>query len=72
MNEKKEENKIVPRRIGNFAQDGRQYGRTSKGTMARINPATGNVVPRVRLSKKERLRMRKEMKAFEQASEGSK
>lgn len=60
-----------PRRLGNYSQDGRCYGRTPKGTYLRINPATGKVVPRVRLSKKERLRMRAEIKKTAQAKEGN-
>lgn len=60
-----------PRRLGNYSQDGRCYGRTPKGTYLRINPATGKVVPRVRLSKKERLRMRAEVKKMAQAKEGN-
>ena len=60
-----------PRRLGNCSQDGRCYGRTPKGTYLRINPATGKVVPRVRLSKKERLRMRAEIKKMAQAKEGN-
>lgn len=60
-----------PRRLGNYSQDGRCYGRTPKGTYLRINPATGKVVPRVRLSKKERLRMRAEIKKMAQAKEGN-
>lgn len=56
-----------PRRLGNYSQD----GRTPKGTYLRINPATGKVVPRVRLSKKERLRMRAEIKKMAQAKEGN-
>ena len=60
-----------PRRLGNCSQDGRCYGRTSKGTYLRINPATGKVVPRVRLSKKERLKMRAEIKKMAQAKEGN-
>ena len=60
-----------PRRLGSCSQDGRCYGRTSKGTYLRINPATGKVVPRVRLSKKERLKMRAEIKKMAQAKEGN-
>lgn len=60
-----------PRRLGNYSQDGRCYGRTPKGTYLRINPATGKVVPRVRLSKKERLKMRAEIKKMAQAKEGN-
>lgn len=60
-----------PRRLGNYSQDGRCYGRTPKGTYLRINPTTGKVVPRVRLSKKERLRMRAEIKKMAQAKEGN-
>ena len=60
-----------PRRLGNYSQDGRCYGRTPKGTYLRINPAPGKVVPRVRLSKKERLRMRAEIKKMAQAKEGN-
>ena len=60
-----------PRRLGNYSQDGRCYGRTPKGTYLRINPATGKVVPRVRLSKKERLKMRAEIKKMTQAKEGN-
>ena len=60
-----------PRRLGNYSQDGRCYGRTPKGTYLRINPATGKVVPRIRLSKKERLRMRAEVKKMAQAKEGN-
>lgn len=60
-----------PRRLGNYSQDGRCYGRTPKGTVLRINPATGKVVPRVRLSKKERLKMRAEIKKMAQAKEGN-
>ena len=60
-----------PRRLGNYSQDGRRYGRTPKGTYLRINPATGKVVPRVRLSKKERLKMRAEIKKMAQAKEGN-
>lgn len=60
-----------PRRLGNYSQDGRCYGRTPKGTYLRINPATRKVVPRVRLSKKERLRMRAEIKKMAQAKEGN-
>lgn len=60
-----------PRRLGNCSQDGRCYGRTPEGTYLRINPATGKVVPRVRLSKKERLKMRAEIKKMAQAKEGS-
>ena len=59
------------RRLGNYSQDGRCYGRTPKGTYLRINPATGKVVPRVRLSKKERLKMRAEIKKMAQAKEGN-
>lgn len=60
-----------PRRLGNCSQDGRCYGRTPEGTYLRINPATGKVVPRVRLSKKERLKMRAEIKKMAQAKEGN-
>ena len=60
-----------PRRLGNYSLDGRCYGRTPKGTYLRINPATGKVVPRVRLSKKERLKMRAEIKKMAQAKEGN-
>lgn len=60
-----------PRRLGNYSQDGRCYGRTPKGTYLRINPATGKVVPRVRLSKKGRLKMRAEIKKIAQAKEGN-
>ena len=60
-----------PRRLGSCSQDGRCYGRTPKGTYLRINPATGKVVPRVRLSKKERLKMRAEIKKMAQAKEGN-
>ncbi len=60
-----------PRRLGNYSQNGRCYGRTPKGTYLRINPATGKVVPRVRLSKKERLKMRAEIKKMAQAKEGN-
>ena len=60
-----------PRRLGNYSQDGRCYGRTPKGTYLRINPDTGKVVPRVRLSKKERLRMRAEIKKMAHAKEGN-
>ena len=60
-----------PRRLGNCSQDGRCYGRTLEGTYLRINPATGKVVPRVRLSKKERLKMRAEIKKMAQAKEGN-
>ena len=60
-----------PRRLGNYSQDGRCYGRTPEGTYLRINPATGKVVPRVRLSKKERLKMRAEIKKMAQAKEGN-
>ena len=60
-----------PRRLGNCSQDGRCYGRTPKGTYLRINPATGKVVPRVRLSKKERLKARAEIKKMAQAKEGN-
>lgn len=60
-----------PRRLGNYSQDGRCYGRTPKGTYLRINPATGKVVHRVRLSKKERLKMRAEIKKMTQAKEGN-
>lgn len=60
-----------PRRPGNYSHDGRCYGRTPKGTYLRINPATGKVVPRVRLSKKERLKMRAEIKKMAQAKEGN-
>lgn len=60
-----------PRRLGNCSQDGRCYGRTPEGTYLRINPATGKVVPRVRLSKKERLKMRAEVKKMAQAKEGN-
>lgn len=60
-----------PRRLGNCSQDGRCYGRTPKGTYLRINPATGKVVPRVRLSKKERLKMRAEIKKMAQVKEGN-
>ena len=59
------------RRLGNYSQDGRCYGRTPEGTYLRINPATGKVVPRVRLSKKERLKMRAEIKKMAQAKEGN-
>ena len=70
--EQKEKSVIYrPRRLGNYSQDGRCYGRTPKGTYLRINPATGKVVPRVRLSKKERLRMRSEIKKMAQAKEGN-
>ena len=70
--EQKEKSVIYgPRRLGNYSQDGRCYGRTPKGTYLRINPATGKVVPRVRLSKKERLRMRAEVKKMAQAKEGN-
>lgn len=60
-----------PRRLGNCSQDGRCYGRTPEGNYLRINPATGKVVPRVRLSKKERLKMRAEIKKMAQAKEGN-
>lgn len=60
-----------PRRLGNCSQDGRCYGRTPEGTYLRINPVTGKVVPRVRLSKKERLKMRAEIKKMVQAKEGN-
>ena len=60
-----------PRRLGNCSQDGRCYGRTPEGTYLRINPATGKVVPRVRLSKKERLKMRAEIMKMAQAKEGN-
>lgn len=60
-----------PRRLGNCSRDGRCYGRTPEGTYLRINPATGKVVPRVRLSKKERLKMRAEIKKMAQAKEGN-
>ena len=60
-----------PRRLGNCSQDGRCSGRTTEGTYLRINPATGKVVPRVRLSKKERLKMRAEIKKMAQAKEGN-
>ena len=70
--EQKEKSVIYgPRRLGNYSQDGRCYGRTPEGTYLRINPATGKVVPRVRLSKKERLRMRVEVKKMAQAKEGN-
>lgn len=71
--EEQKEKPVVygPRRLGNCSQDGRCYGRTPKGTCLRINPATGKVVPRVRLSKKERLRMRAEVKKMAQAKEGN-
>lgn len=62
MENAKEELTCKPKPLGSFSQDGRQYGRTAKGTVLRINPMTGKVVPRVRLSKKERLKMRAEMK----------
>lgn len=71
--EEQKEKSVVygPRRLGNCSQDGRCYGRTPKGTYLRINPATGKVVPRVRLSKKERLRLRAEVKKVAQAKEGN-
>ena len=70
--EQKEKSVIYgQRRLGNYSQDGRCYGRTLKGTYLRINPATGKVVPRVRLSKKERLKMRAELKKMAQAKEGN-
>ena len=70
--EQKEKSVIYgPRCLGNYSQDGRRYGRTPKGTYLRINPATGKVVPRVRLSKKERLKMRAEIKKMAQAKEGN-
>lgn len=71
--EKQKEKPAVyrPRRLGNYSQDGRCYGRTPEGTYLRINPATGKVVPRVRLSKKERLKMRAEIKKMAQAKEGN-
>ena len=70
--EQKEKSVIYgPRRLGNYSQDGRCYGRTPEGTYLRINPATGKVVPRVRLSKKERLKMRAEIKKMAQAKEGN-
>lgn len=70
--EQKEKSVIYgPRRLGNCSQDGRCYGRTPEGTYLRINPATGKVVPRVRLSKKERLKMRAEIKKMAQAKEGN-
>jgi hypothetical protein len=62
MENAKEELTCKPKPLGSFSQDGRQYGRTAKGTVLRINPMTGKVVPRVRLSKKDRLKMRAEMK----------
>lgn len=60
-----------PKPLGNYSQDGRCYGRTPEGTYLRINPATGKVVPRVRLSKKERLKLRAEIKKAAQAKEGN-
>ena len=71
--EEQKEKSVVygPRRLGNYSQDGRCYGRTPKGTYLRINSATGKVVPRVRLSKKERLRMQVEVKKMAQAKEGN-
>lgn len=71
--EKQKEKSVAygPRRLGNYSQDGRCYGRTPKGTYLRINPVTGKVVPRVRLSKKERLKMRAEIKKMAQAKEGN-
>lgn len=60
-----------PKLLGNYSQDGRCYGRTPKGTYLRINPATGKVVPRIRLSKKERLKMRAEIKKMAQDKEGN-
>lgn len=47
--------------ITGFSEDGRQYLRTISGTV-RVNPSTGKPVPRIRMSKKERLRTRKELK----------
>ena len=71
--EEQKEKSVVygPRRLGHYSQDGRCYGKTPKGTYLRINPATGKVVPRVRLSKKERLKMRAEIKKMAQAKEGN-
>lgn len=71
--EEQKEKSVVygPRRLGNYSQDRRCYGKTPKGTYLRINPATGKVVPRVRLSKKERLKMRAEIKKMAQAKEGN-
>lgn len=56
--EEQKEKPVVygPRRLGNYSQDGRCYGRTPKGTYLRVNPATGKVVPRVRLSKRKDLK----------------
>ena len=58
--------------IRNYSQDGRQYGYTSKGAIRRVNPSTGRAVPRVRLSKKDRRKMRDEMKAMQTVQEGTK
>jgi hypothetical protein len=49
---------VNPYRIVNL--NGQLYGRISSGQMLRID-AGGNMIPRIRMSKKEKLRLRKKL-----------